>query len=346
MQKLPRLTLLLWLVVGGVGLVRWSGRDLRGADESAAKPAAETSPDSASQDPESSPEALALLHEARQRLFTHSSVRASIREYVQLGDHSFEAVGAYVAGPFNPLPQLRLEYQVRVGNTVGTLLEVCDGQILRTQKSLKRLDHPANTGSPRNQEEDPTAPLTTITRRDVRKILDAVHRYGPNPETILQAELGIGGLPALLTSMERVMVFDSVREEPLQGRPCHVLQATWKPSYLKEIASQFQIFGRNVQSYLPAFTRVHLDAQTLFPLRITYWPTPAESGPARPPLLTLEFTDVHLNEPVNPVLFEFPASEVDESDITEEFIEAIKAAAAAPATQPIAPPTSAGSPGN
>ena len=83
------------------------------------------------------------------------------------------------------------------------------------------------------------------------------------------------------------------------------------------------------------------DAETLFPLRITYWPPPAESGPARPPLLTLEFTDVRLNESVSPLLFEFPASGADETDITEQFIEAIEAAAqpaTPPVNQPIPPP--------
>jgi hypothetical protein len=326
MQKLRSLTPLL-VIAGGVGIAVHLSHWKADADDAPVDAAAAAEP----VEPVSHPDAVALLHAARQRLFGYTSVRSSIRESVHIGEHRFEAQGSYIAGPFNPLPQLRLEYQVRVGDTVGILLEVCDGQILRTQKTLRRIDQPPTSDS-HTSKDDPTGPETTVTRRDVRKILDAVRRHGPTPETILQAELGIGGLPALLTSLERSMVFDAPRNEPLAGRPCHVLQASWKPEYLAQLSQQFQYFGRNVHTYLPAFTRVHLDAETLFPLRITYWPEPAESGPARPPLLTLEFTDVRLNEGVSPLVFEFPITGADETDITDEFIEAIEAAAAPAAT--------------
>lgn len=343
MQKLPKLTLLLLLTTGLLWLVRHDRlQPVLAADEAATKGDG-AQPETPRETPESAA-AIALLRGARQRLFGYSSVRASIREYVQLGEYRFEAEGSYIAGPFNPLPQLRLEYQVRVGNTVGTLLEVCDGQILRTQKTIQRLERqPANAVGSASPDKG-TEPETTVTRRDVSAILKAVHKHGPTPETILQAELGIGGLPALLTSIERCMAFDSVREEPLAGRPCHVLQATWKPEYLAQLTQQFRIFGRNVQTYLPAFVRIHLDAETLFPLRITYWPAPAESGPALPALLTLEFTDVRLNEQVSPLLFEFPATGADETDVTEQFVDAIKAASAAGAAAAVSPPSGEASP--
>ncbi|MCA9052296.1 MAG: hypothetical protein KDA75_00600 [Planctomycetaceae bacterium] len=334
MQKLPSLT---WLVLFGLialFLAQRPGGRLQGADDAAPPKApfedqngAEAPADSAAASPEAE-RAMELLRMSRDSLFGHQSVRANLREFVALGERRFEAEGSYIAGPYKPLAPLRLEYKVRVGNTVGTLLEVCDGQILHTQRTLERLDRQPAAAA------DQSAADVTVTRRDIRKILEALSQHGATPETILQAELGIGGLPALLTSIERAMVFRSVREEPVAGRRCHLLEGTWKPEFVEELRQHFEFLGRSVQAYLPELVRIHLDAETLFPMRISYWPSAGEDGASKLPLLALEFTDVRLNEPVSPLLFDFVASGVDEADITEQFIEAIKGAAAARAAEP------------
>lgn len=328
MQNLPRLTFLSILAATTLALAPYFGdRWLVAADPALAAPEAVTDTPAAEAAAAAADPAVELLRESRKRLFSYTSVRASLREFVALGDRRFEAEGTYIAGPFNPLPQLRLEYQVRVGNTVGTLLEVCDGQILHTQRTLERVDAAVTGGEPPQSE-------ITVTRRDVRKILDEVHKNGATPATILQAELGLGGLPALLTSIERVMDFQGVKEEPLGGRKCYLLQGTWKPKFLTDLQTQFAHFGRNVQSFVPETVRIHLDGETLFPVRIAYWPPPASEGPARPALLTLEFTDIHLNEQVSPLLFEYVSAGADETDITKQFIEAIRTAANPPPEVP------------
>lgn len=331
MQKLSILTLLAVFAASAVILVQYPQGLLQGADDrtsqtapGAAAAASEgDAPASSTTVPGESADAVDLIHQAKQRLFGYTSVKATLREFVALGDRRFEAEGSYVAGPFNPLPQLRLEYHVRAGNTVATLLEVCDGQILRTQRTIQRLDGAsAGTGKAGTVGE----PEISVTRRDVRKILAAVQKEGTTPEAIVQAELGIGGLPALLTSLERAMVFDSVRQEPLGGRECHVVQGRWRPEFLETLQSQFAKYGRNVETFLPEFVRIHLDAESLFPVRISYWPKQTDDGRKLPPLLTLEFTDIHLNEPVNPLLFEYVRPQgVDEAEVTDQFLEAIRA---------------------
>lgn len=346
MQTFARLTGLRWtatgllLLVGG-GLALRSAPRLSGADAPPPAPAPQFTPgrstsvgnavpsEAAEAEPTGhSAQAAELLHAAKQRLFSLTSVQADLREFVVLGDRRFEAIGRYVAGPFNPLPQLRLEYQVRVGDTEGLLLEVCDGQILRSQRTIRRIskDEGESTTAPRGKEASQSSEVV-VTRRDVRKILEAVQKHGPTPETILQAELGIGGLPALLTSLERAMVFDSVREEPLAGRRCYVLHGRWRPEFLAELQRQFALFRRDVDPHLPDSVRIHLDAEMLFPLRLTYWPAPASDVQELSPTLTLEFTNIRLNEPVPPELFEFVSNGADESDVTNDFIEAIRAAA-------------------
>lgn len=341
MQKLSRLTAPLVAVAVLVLIVQRPHGRLRGADDQAIptapfeeQPAASetlsgTGVQSEPRGTGESVDALRLIRNARERLFGYSSVRANLREYVALGDRRFEANGTYITGQLNPSPQLRLEYEVRVGNTVGTLLEICDGQILRTQRTIQRVD-PAAAADPAVGK-----PEISVTRRDVRKILDAVYKHGATPETIVQAELGIGGLPALLTSIERAMLFQDPTEEQLAGRPCHVLKATWRPDYLASLEQQFQYFGRNVQTYLPDHVKIYLDAETLFPMRISYWPAETAESTGREALLTLELTDVRVNEPVSPLLFEFVPTGVDESDVTGQYIEAIQGAAA----QRTAPPS-------
>jgi hypothetical protein len=269
------------------------------------------------------------VHEARDRLFGYSSVSATIREFVALGDRRFEADGSYLAGPFAPMPHLRVEYLMRFGNTEGSIVEVCDGQILRTMRTIRRLDLPADAS------EEQKTPEIVITRRDLQEILEAVQEHGTTPEAILQAELGIGGLPALLTALENTMRFESVMPETLGDRPCRVVRARWKPEFLVELETQFRYFGRDLKPYLPDHARIHFDEETLFPVRITYWPTPGPSGSSGTPLLTLEFTDIRLNEPISQTAFvlETPAG-LDERDVTEDFVRAIEEAgtSGAPAT--------------
>ncbi|MFV0443689.1 MAG: hypothetical protein ACK5Q5_08975 [Planctomycetaceae bacterium] len=332
MQKPPRLTTL-YLVAAVIAVAAqlsgaWRVIAADAAGQTAIDETAADQKDQAAQQAKAqvAAEAAEMLKAARQRLFGYSSVQANLREFVALGDRRFSAEGRYVSGPYTPYPQLRLEYQVRVGNTVGTLLEVCDGQILHTERSLRRIDAAATNA-------EPPKPEVSVIRRDIRAIFDAISKHGVTPESMLQVELGIGGLPSLLASIERVMVFTAIEEEPLGGRNCYRLHGVWKAEYLAQLQSQFQVFGRSVQSYVPESLRIHFDAETLFPVRIAYWPPPASEGAARPPLLTLELTDIRLNEPVNATLFEYHSTGADETDTTQDYIKAIQA-------QPIpAPPT-------
>ncbi|MEZ6064267.1 MAG: hypothetical protein R3B90_00835 [Planctomycetaceae bacterium] len=276
-----------------------------------------------------SAEAAAIVDDARERLFKHQSVRANVREFVALGNRRFQVEGRYLAGPYSPLPHLRIEYTMRVGDTTGTLVEVCDGQILRTMRTIER------QGQPTGDEDEDAPPVTEVTRRDVEKIIEAVRENGASPQTVLQAELGIGGLPALLTSIERAMVFHSVAQESLGDRPCHVVTASWKPEFLAGLQQQFQVFGRNLDDYLPDHARIHFDRETMFPVRVSYLTKDGGKEAPSVALLTLEFTDIRLNEPVEMSAFELETpKDLEEQDVTEQYIQAIRGAAAEAAAAP------------
>lgn len=289
--------------------------------------------------PQPSKEAEDLIREAKNRLFAYSSVQAKIREYVSLGDRRFEAEGTYLAGPFDPLPKLRVEYHVRVGNTEGRLLEVCDGQILRSMRSIDRVK-----GAPPALAKE-AGPAVQVTRRDVKQILEAVYEAGSSPDAVLKAELGLGGLPALLASLERSMILEAVREDTVGSRTYKAVQGRWTEKFVQQLRVQFEQFGRAPDAFLPSLVRIYLDPETLFPVRVVYWNEVPGRTPPLFPILTLEFSEIRLNEPVPEDAFQFvrPA-DVAEEDVTVQYIEAIKtgkAAAEAAAATPsaIAPTT-------
>ncbi len=266
-----------------------------------------------------SSEAVELLRNARDRLYAYRSVRAKLSEQAQFGERRFTAEGRYVAGPF---PTLRLEFEVRLGDTVGSLLEVCDGQVLRTRKEVRKAT-PEGAPAPPN-------PQVQVTRKDVQQILTATRKGDTPPEAVLSAELGIGGLPALLASLERTTDFNVQRTDDYQGRTFVVIQGQWKPDYLEKLKAQLGAAVQTAGMFVPDQVRVYFDQETLFPTRILYLKQASATPRTFRPMLTLEFTDVVLNEEVNPEEFRFPLRGIDEVDETNEFLRMIETARTAP----------------
>jgi hypothetical protein len=269
-------------------------------------------------DPDVAAAAAKLLRDARDRLYARESVKATLVERSTLGNRRFSAEGRYVSGRF---PRLRLEYRVRVGDSEGILTEVCDGQVLRTSKEIRRTREPGSNA--------PTAKPTEIqvTRKDVEKILHATELGDVPPEAVLQAELSLGGVPTLLASLERTMQFDARRQEVYQNRPFIVIQGHWKNEYLQKLQKQL---GQSLQAFtpfMPEEVRIYFDEETLFPMRILYLKQATEQPKTFRAILSLEFTDVELDQPVDPQEFRYvPPREVDvpEVDETALYLKAIE----------------------
>jgi hypothetical protein len=246
-----------------------------------------------------SPEARALWEQARQRLRSYQSIKAKLVETVALGQRRFTVSGAYQQGYGADL-KLRLEFQVRVGNTDGSILEVCDGQVLWTRQQI--------------------GTETRISRRDVRQILQAAAESGMSEDLII-VELGFGGLPGLFASIEKSMLFVKQSEETYDGRKLVVIEGGWKPELLKAWR------GNNPDSplpdYVPSRVRLYFDANTLFPRRILYLGrTPEQS---LRPIVSLDFTEVQTNIPLAADLFKFKQPEgVFPEDLTDDFLKQIK----------------------
>lgn len=245
-------------------------------------------------------QAALLLKRSREKLLTYSSIRAQITETVEIGPKSFVISGSYLQG--NDL-KLRLEFQVQSqkknGAPVGTLLEICDGQVLWTEHTIK--------GNSR------------VTRRDVQAILKQAELNPKSLPNMLVAELGLGGLPGLLAAIQKNMKFESVSERTINGKALTVLNGTWQDEFLAQWKGEDPAATVQLPPYVPDAVRIYLDPQTLFPRRIVYLKKDKDTMKS---MVTLNFTKVTLNAPIDKTEFSYePPDGVFPADITNQYLK-------------------------
>ncbi|MGE3314426.1 MAG: hypothetical protein AB7O26_04865 [Planctomycetaceae bacterium] len=257
------------------------------------------------------------LRGARERLSGASirSVKARLIERVSIGDRKFTAEGSYLQGPDL---KIRLEFRVSIGSgkgkLEGSLLEVCDGTVLWTRNAIGK--------QPR------------ITRRNVRQILDAAK--SSDLQTILTAELGLGGLPAVLASLDKSMDFKTQRDEQINGKTFTMIQGEWNEAY-RERFKGVSKKGR-LPEHIPDAVRVYFEPDILFPRRIEFLKR-VEDGEKLSELVQLDLVDIVLNGPVDEMAFQFEKSENEfPVDITDAYLQQLNATMPAPAVETPAAP--------
>lgn len=274
-------------------------------------------------DPRVAAEAAELLQQARDRLYSYRSVDATLVERAAFGNRRMKAEGRYQAGAF---PYLRVEYTFRVGQSEGVLLEVCDGQILRTSRHIQPVGAAPGSVDPSQYQ---------VTRKDVGQILQASGVDGSSAAAILQAEMGIGGLPALLASIERCMEFDTVKQQMYQGKSYQVLEGRWKREFLENLnkSPEMSAIAQQVVPFMPDRVAIYLHEETKFPMRILYLKQITVDPVTHRAIMSIEFSDVKLDQGLDPDTFRFiPPRGVAEVDETNVFVEMIKREADAAAT--------------
>lgn len=287
----------------------------------------ESSPPAAN--PEDAAMADMLLQEARTSLLNRQSLQADMRQQIHVGERQLKAEGTYLSGAF---PKLRLEYKIRVGSMQGSLTEICDGTILHTQKAIGKVG-----------AKDPEL---TFTRRDVQKILAASENSKNLPVASLGAEIGIGGIPAILASIDRSMVGKRVTAEEFEGQLCRVYHGAWDPVILQRYFAGLEADSPEVRAslvpFFPDTVRVFFAADTLMPVKIVYFKNEQDKSgkiTGERALMVLEFRNLKLDQPVPPTAFQFilPSGR-DEIDTTNDFLKLMQAANAATQGPPQATP--------
>jgi hypothetical protein len=254
---------------------------------------------------------LVMLRMARERLTGNrekqspndvQSIRARIVERVSISGRKFRLEGTYLQGT-----DLRLRLELTVipepaeGRVEGSLMEVCNGTILWTRYQV--------------------AQQTRITRRDVSQILNASKTNGQiNLSTV---ELGLGGLPALLASLDRWMKFDSVTQEQINGKKFTVLTGAWKEACLKDLLVKMS--KQHLPEHVPDSVRIYLEPELLFPRRIAFM---KRHGSQNEALVELDLLDIVINGPSDEHQFEYaPPDGARPVDVTTEYLQQLQNAA-------------------
>jgi hypothetical protein len=339
MQRLPKLPIAVILCATALAVlglrqhaVAWQ------ADNPAATKSSKAAAPATDPPPIANEEATSLIREARDRLTHWQSVQARIVERVDIADRRFKAEGLYMSGEF---PRTRLEYKLEVGDTEGSLLEVCDGQVLHVLRTIQRKAEakPGSKDDAAKGGEPQLKPLVEAVRRDVQKILRAAPAAPDVALPMHAANLGLGGLTALLSSLERTMVFESMTDETHDGRTFHILQGRWKPEALSSIMAKLGPVANQLSNFVPDKVRVDLDAESLFPVRILYLKQVDPARKAYRPWVSLEFHDVQFDVPLpaDAFVYHLPPG-VDEGDDTATYVDLMQ-------NPPAAPDPSKGQPG-
>lgn len=241
-----------------------------------------------------------FLKKVHDGLYDRASVKADIEQTVSMGNQQFQVTGQYLTSG----QKLRLEYKIQPEQGIaGSLLEVCDGKELWSMLKVGE--------------------ATRVTHRDVQQIKAAAAGSRNVPDVVLTAELGLGGLTALLASLERTMVFDAIKEESTDEGPRTVIQGKWKPEI---IARWPRSKDDLLPNYVPDLVRLWVDPATMFPVRIAYLKKVIEKDKkVFRAMVSLKFRNVEFDGAVGEqdFTFETPDNVVPE-DITRHFLDRMK----------------------
>lgn len=267
----------------------------------------------------------AIIRKARDSLLSFTSINAKITNIIMMGGRQFSATGDYQQGADL---RLRLSYTIKLGSgpkaKTSSLLQVCDGQILWTQRKFSR-----------NAADKPV-----VTRQDVRRILSEAQKAGNVPGNLLIVELGLGGLPALLASLQRSMDFGEVKTEGVYT----VVEGAWKKELLQQLMSAAIDSKSRLPDHIPDLVRIYfhpVGKDRIFPSRIQYRRKQSD-GTASVAMVTIDFENVEIDRPIPNELFSYVApDDVVERDMTDQYIKALQARSGQPQTG--AKPSNSGS---
>lgn len=252
------------------------------------------------------PAAKELFEAAREKL-SAGIYRAKIVQRLNFPNRSIEAHGQILRGEGL---KLRLEFEIKTGGTIGKLLQVSNGDKLWTERWVN---------------EVPKLTVQDVT--EIRKVA------GTDKDEAVVVEMGLGGITALLASIDRNMNFGKPGTVEVDGEEFFRVEGQWNQEFAKKFQANPQL-EKGLPEYIPDGSRVYFDREH-FPRRIQYLKTlPGEEGMR--PVATIDFLDVEwLSEAdVKPEMFEYqPPDKVYPEDVTKSYIEQLRPRPSAPAAQ-------------
>jgi hypothetical protein len=152
-------------------------------------------------------EAEALIDAAILKIAALKRVSADVRQSVQMLGQKFMLSGKYLKDVDN---RLYMKLSVSgLGNSTGTLLQVCDGKTLWDFRQVLESQ--------------------SYSKLDIIPVFQKLNSPGIDPKLREQiiAQLGFTGPDTLLTGLRKVVRFDQKEEATLEGKPVYILRGTW-----------------------------------------------------------------------------------------------------------------------
>jgi hypothetical protein len=219
--------------------------------------------------PKPDPEAVKLFNRA-QELYGRQRegwLKTTLWQQVDVQGLTFRSEGLYLSGPNQ---RLRLDLNVRVGNTDGELQIISNGATLWQIVRIGTAER-------------------VVTKYDLKKVLEVLNK--PNTQQARDEffrDQSFSGVAPLLQNLQQQLVF--TRQEPGQwkGRKAHVLTGVWSADVTTNVLRSFGGPDR-WPSTLARKCVLYLDEQNLWPLRLEW-----RGGPPKGEdqvLLQMEFRD-------------------------------------------------------
>ncbi len=269
-------------------------------------------------------EAEKLIDEAIIRLKALPSVRADVRQEVDMLDQKFVVEGEFLKAPNY---QVRLNLQIKgLPDTKGRMQQVSDGAVLWDYSDI--LDQ------------------RYYARMDLKRILDRLN----SPEfeadvraVFIQGQLGLSGPQTLLEGLRQAVTFDVKQEGVLDGVEVWILRGRWNDAAAQQLGLQLPPMAP-IPSYVPSLATVWLGKADGWPYQVLLQGKKApeiarerkiQLGPdgrpagsivreeQAPSRFMLKYTNVQLNPEIPVGSFSFfvpPGDEANVVDATENLL--------------------------
>ena len=144
----------------------------------------------------------------------------------------------------------------------------------------------------------------------------------------------LGGMPQLLTRLEKNFQFTEPRAATLETTPVTVIEGYWKPQALLALRARSKGSDRRWQTdrarelsgQLPTQIRLIVRTEDSFPLRIEYLRSGKAVGDAPPPVTTImamEFYDIRAGVHIDPLTFTYNPGNQEVADHTEVYLTSL-----------------------
>jgi hypothetical protein len=254
-----------------------------------------------------------LLRRSIEMIEGRHSISAEVTHCIDIFGQKLVGKGTYCEQRSGPHPLVRFELKTPTGDSESLLLQVCDGRHMWNYRVLM--------GQPR------------LDRVDLELLAKTVRRRGGAGQggTGLGDTITLGGIPALLRSIQESFAFDLAESESLYDMPVWRLRGRWRPARLatllpeqaeaiqqgRVVSAAGEVDLTRLPERLPDHIYIWLGKDDLFPYRIEYCRTENGSGESRA-IVAMQFLQVSFNVPLDPKCFVFRPGSVPVTDRTSE----------------------------